>query len=66
VKGASNPVFGASHGSDIPYFFGFSNETDWVATDAVSKYYSLSKVFLLNKYQFTSPVITIQTPLLTQ
>jgi hypothetical protein len=41
VKGAGIPQLGAFHGSDIAYFFGFSNATDWVATDAVSKFYYL-------------------------
>jgi len=35
VRGSSTPVLGAFHGSEIYDFFGFNNQTDWVATDAV-------------------------------
>ena len=30
-------ILGAFHASEIPDFFGFSNQTDFIATDAVSK-----------------------------
>jgi hypothetical protein len=41
VKGASTPVFGAFHGSDIADSFGFSNKTDFIVADAFSKNFSL-------------------------
>jgi acetylcholinesterase len=31
------PVLGAAHAFDIPEFFGFGNQTDFVAVDAISK-----------------------------
>jgi hypothetical protein len=72
VRGASTPVLGAYHASEIPYFFGASNQTDFIATDAISKCYLLSSYWLskrclINKCeQFTSPTSTIQTLQLIQ
>lgn len=63
VRGSSTPVLGAFHGSDIPYFFGFlSNETDWMASDAVSKsHFSRTRFKCAQTYQFTLLAIVIQT-----
>jgi len=36
--GASTPVLGAAHGTDIPEFFGLGNQTDFIAVDSISKY----------------------------
>jgi hypothetical protein len=38
VRDASAPVFGVFHGSEVAYFFGFGNQSDYIATDALSKY----------------------------
>lgn len=38
VRDASAPAFGIFHGSEIGYFFGFGNQSDFIATDALSKF----------------------------
>jgi len=38
MRGASTPVLGAAHGTDIPYFFGMGKQTDSIAIDSISKY----------------------------
>jgi len=41
VRDPSVPALGVSHGSSKSYFFGLSSQSDFVATDALSKYLSL-------------------------
>jgi len=41
VRDPSLPALGVSHGSSKSYFFGLSSQSDFVATDALSKYLSL-------------------------
>ena len=41
VRGSSTPVYGAFHGSDIAELFGFSNNTDFILADAISKNFLL-------------------------
>jgi len=38
VRDASAPAFGVFHGSEIAYFFSFGSQSDFIATDALSKY----------------------------
>ena len=38
MRGASAPVLGAAHATDLPEFFGMGNQTDFIAVDAISKY----------------------------
>ena len=38
--GASTPVLGAAHGTDIPEFLGMGNQTDFIAVDSISEYTS--------------------------
>ena len=37
MRGASRPIFGAAHGTDILEFLGLGNQTDFIAVDAISK-----------------------------
>ena len=37
MRGASTPVFGAAHGTDILEFLGLGNQTDFIAVDSISK-----------------------------
>lgn len=39
ARSSGVPTLGSFHGSEITYLFGFTNETDWIATDAISKYH---------------------------
>jgi len=64
-------MLGAFHGSDIPDFYGISNQTDFIATDAVSKCTSPINFFhlilnIMTFDQFTLPASTIQTLQLTR
>ena len=38
MRGASTPVLGAAHGTDIPYFFGLGKQIDSIAIDSIGKY----------------------------
>jgi len=38
MRGASTPVLGAAHATDLPEFFGMGNQTDFIAVDSISKY----------------------------
>lgn len=61
ARSSSIPVLGAFHSSEITYFFGASNKTDWMAPDAISKYrFFRTHLIVLKLYQFTSPAIMIQ------
>jgi len=37
MRGASTPVFGAAHGTDLLEFLGLGNQTDFIAVDSISK-----------------------------
>jgi len=35
MRVGSQPVLGAAHGMDVPYFFGFGNQNDFMAVDSI-------------------------------
>ena len=37
MRGASRPVLGAAHGTDMLDFLGLSSQTDFIAVDSISK-----------------------------